>query len=524
MARGTVIGTAPTIAAPADFGAIVRQGTQDILAQQELKRQREEREQERVRKLFDDYGFDESLAQLEDTEFRTLDDSFKESVFKLRDNYYDTLQELKNVKDPVQEMQVKKRLGNINNSISVLKGSHDKMGTLLQDMTEKLQNDELSGVEEEKLSKILNSWDNGLVKVEFDEAGRANYLFYNEDGSVYDVMNQSELLKYSPYSKVDVYNVAQEAIKNIGKSEIDKISGRFINRVDEFGARQETAARTFVQERLQSDEFLADILNQATNGESTKKKDFTDEERRQAEDYLVGVIRNSYDESSKVTERPRYGTGTAATAESKIPFTVSTKPTQQGAVVQTDSQGNAILNFKKPASVDVARGGMNVESMKLNPTNGRITLTGQVITKVRELASGEQPTEEEVTNPMLSLVKDGDKLTINKIEDTSITYDPNSTSEENTRNLQKINSFAARNGMSDVNTMVGLAKQELNKYPAIQAAQTQQNKPAVDTSNMNEQELIDYYLNLNKPQEKTAEQILADYAEMSMNLIDQSNK
>jgi FMN phosphatase YigB (HAD superfamily) len=121
-AQSTVIGTGITQAPNVDFGQVVRQGVQDIITQQDKIKAEKERQEAKRAELYDKYGFDEELAVLPDSEFRTANDAALEAVSKLRDRYYDVYKQLEG--NP-NNIELRKRLGNITNNIKRLKATHE---------------------------------------------------------------------------------------------------------------------------------------------------------------------------------------------------------------------------------------------------------------------------------------------------------------------------------------------------------------------------------------------------------------
>ena len=154
-----------TQAIQTNFGDIVQRGVAGYQRAQALEDARQQREYDRQLEFEDRYGLDESLFQLEDTEFRTLNDATTEALAQARDRYYDVYKALQ--KDPTN-VDLKKRLGKVRNFVTTMGQSHQKMMEMGQNYLQKVQEGKISGVDEDNWREQLEAYDEGRVRVMMD--------------------------------------------------------------------------------------------------------------------------------------------------------------------------------------------------------------------------------------------------------------------------------------------------------------------------------------------------------------------
>jgi len=281
----------PTQAIQTNFGAIVQQGASTFAQNAERKRVQAERDYQKQLQFEDRYGIDESLFNLEDTEFRTVNDTTTEALSMARDRYYDVYKALQ--KDPTN-LDLKKRLGKIKNSVTNIGMSHQKMQALGEDYLKKIQNDEISGVDEEDWQTKLEAADEGRVAINYDADDNMQFLFYDKDGKLADVKGYKELLSGSLVNKIDVDTEVNELVKNIGGFKQSTVEGEYIRTQNVYGEAQQTQVNEWLDSQLKDDDVMADMLNQVTGGESKKKEGFTEEEYNKVKGYVERQVQGKY--------------------------------------------------------------------------------------------------------------------------------------------------------------------------------------------------------------------------------------
>ena len=289
--------------------APIEQDFGDDLVQAEQQGFKYREEDSKKRKAFDDkYGLNEDDYYLGDTEFRTVNDVGLETMNMYRDQHYNIYKELKN--DP-NNIELQKKYGTIKNSVNMLKEVHGKMKTVGEDYLKKVNNNEISGVHENAWREKLEAYDDGRVVVEPDEKGMPKLKFYDKEGNLTDAQNMKELISGSLYSKVNVPNETVAIVERLGRKAVDESTGGFVVTYDEWGTKQETTTNELLKAYSQSDEMVADILNQMTNGESIQEEGFTEQQREKVRQYMYNLVKGSYDEEQqkKPYNRPQPSQG-----------------------------------------------------------------------------------------------------------------------------------------------------------------------------------------------------------------------
>lgn len=393
MADGTSnIGSAPTRAANVDFGGIMNQGLDRLAQNQERERLAVERQDKKNQEFEDRYGIDESLYVLEDTEFRTVNDTATEAVSMYRDRYYDVFTQLK---DDPNNIDLKKRLGKITNSVKKLSASNNKMKEIGDKYVTMLENDQLSGVVEDNWREILEATEDGRVKVQMDGDDNMQYLFYNKKGKLEEVIPFKELIGETLIEKVDLDTQLNALVESIGTDELDSVSGRFIKTSNVFGADQARFVNDFIDsyvgtdsKSLETNPVLADLLNQATGGSSKKQKDFTERERQQVKEFLLQQTKDRFDEKVKLKERAQPRATSAADQKRLTGADINVSRTAEG--VNRDSDGNIQFTIAKPVALDPTKSDRRIDAISLSP-EGKLQVSGEDRRKVK----GVQPSDTE---------------------------------------------------------------------------------------------------------------------------------
>lgn len=396
MANGnTNIGVRPTTPVTTDFGGIVQQGVQGILQQREKQRLEQERQDQKRQEFEDRYGIEEDLYVLPDTEFRTVNDATTEALSQYRDRYYDVYKALQ--RNP-NDIELKKRLGNITNSVKRMRASHEKFVELGDQGLQMIAEDRMSGVDEDRWREQVQGYDEGKFAIRLDEQDNMQFLFYDNNGSLAQVVPYNEFAREGIYSKVDVQEEVNGMLKMIGRDRFDEVTGRFIETVDRWGARQDLQARTLVRQQLVSDEVIADLLNQATNGTSKKRTDFTDREVQLVEDYMVNSIRNAYSEANTLRERPfppqrRPRTGSGGQGD-PISTDLIQPATADGQPSISDD-GRFRFTIAQPIAVDPTKSDRKIDVIEAT-ADGNIIFRGEDREKIKGIQDSENKSEEDV--------------------------------------------------------------------------------------------------------------------------------
>jgi hypothetical protein len=371
------IGANPTTAANVDFGAIMNQNLDRLALNQERDRLAAEREAKRNQEFEDKYGINEDQYVLEDTQFRDINDAATEAVSLLRDRRWKVYQELK--QNPSDEN--KKRLGKIDNSVKKLSASNQKMAELSETFVTMLENDEISGVDEDRIRNMIESVERGDIKVHLDNDDNMSYLFYDKNKKLQDVTSFGDLMKESPTKRIDLDTELDAIVKAVGTDDIDTVNGRYIKSSNVFGEDQARFVNGEIDAFLGTDErslevnpTLADLLNQATGGSSKKTKNFTEDERQFVKNYLLQQTKDRYSESIKLKERQQPRAQSAADA--KKPKAADINIAFQGSQPTRDSEGNFVFTISKPVAVDPTKSDRKIDTIK-SDSQGNIIVEGE---------------------------------------------------------------------------------------------------------------------------------------------------
>jgi len=383
-----------------------RRDRQEALQNEEIKRRR-------LNDLEDRFGINEDDYVLEGTEFRTVNDAATESVSLLRDEYYNTYKQLQ--ADPTN-IELKKKLGKLSNGAKSLKQTNEKFKEIGEQYVTALGEDQISGVDETEWKERLEAYDEGRVKTKLDENGDLNYLFYDKDGSFSDAVSFNDFVKGSLIKKVDIGSEADAFLESIGSTKKDEVTGAFIKTEDVFGARQREQASELVTGFLDSDDIVADVLNQM-NG-SRQRSDFTEDQKIQAHNYLVEQIENRYDETISLKNRPIRQPRAKTASELKQPSTskLNVATDNGGALLRN---GNVVFTYAGGLQIDPNKTDRAIDRIQMSP-DGQITLFGQDKIKIKgvegETDAQKVAKKENITLADLIEETDGNKVTYYKKE------------------------------------------------------------------------------------------------------------
>ena len=495
------IGANPTQPVNVNFRGIMNQGLDRLAQNQERDRIAAEREAKKNQEFEDRYGINEDLFFLEDTEFRTVNDTATEAVSMYRDRYWDVFTQLK--KEP-NNLQLKKRLGKINNSVKHLSAANQKIKETGEKYIEMLENDQVSGVDEDKWREVLEATEDGRVKVNMDEDDNMQYLFYNKNGQLQDVIAFKELVNGSLTEKVDLDSQLDALVESIGTDQIDKVTGRFITSSNVFGADQARFVNDFIDSyvgtdssSLETNPVLADLLNQATGGSSKKKSNFTEDERQFVKNYLMQQTKDRYDESIKLRERPQPRAVSAGSR--KTPMTGDINIAFQGSQPQTDDIGRYVFTIAKDINIDPTKSDRKIDQIRTDK-EGNIAIFGEDRIKIKNTppnATAESVAKEEgVPKSMVEKLLDSDGKITYYVRKEFSTDDM--SPDQRSKIINKVgNMFGVEDELGLRNILYQDMVDKFGKETADQIINTQPPRPKQSpTSGMTPEEKIEYYRNL----------------------------
>jgi hypothetical protein len=446
-----------------DFGGIVQQGIGMVQQAQENARLKEEARHKKLLEFEDRYGIPEEKFQLEDTQFRTVNDVTTEALAQARDRYYDVYKALQ--QDPTN-IDLKKRLGKIKNTVTQLGSTHQKFMALGEDYLAKIENDEISGVDEEDWREKLEAADEGRLAVTYDENDNMQILFYDKEGAIGDVMPYKSLLGSSLTKRVDVDDQVDAVVKTLGQDIETKSEGGYLVKRNIFGDRQKNTVSDWIDGQLGTDEaslqtndVMADLLYQASNGTIKKKENFTEEERQNVKQWLINKV------EGKVTQSVERQADPLALARERA-ATTPTKDTRRGAdLIQVATSGNAPIvesdggltfTLGKPSAIDATKSDRAVNRIRYNPDNDSIVLEAQNRIKLKDVQEMEDIKKKKPKTLFEEIMGEDNKVQYYMIENVEI-------SSSTATGMKEINTFANYNEMGNA---ANLKQILINKFNA----------------------------------------------------------
>lgn len=244
------------------------------------------------------------------TGFDTYDDIARDGTNYIMDKYIDYNRLAKEALDngnlkakneyEMKMMKLKSSFGNVKN---------------FQDHFAKLNADYVKMANEGKVSGVDKEWENIMqsiimkknVSFRTDKDDNLVYLgFYEgEDGEQIPFeIKQSDMINgtFRPYQKQQIAGkggLIDGILHTLGKMKKDEITGYTITTNQIWDKERETATNIQIDSMLESDEVMADLYYQITDGKSTKRKDFTNKERELVKTKMFDLVRAGYDEEIK---------------------------------------------------------------------------------------------------------------------------------------------------------------------------------------------------------------------------------
>tara|TARA_R110000822_G_scaffold36734_12_gene103239 strand:- start:5944 stop:7518 length:1575 start_codon:yes stop_codon:yes gene_type:complete len=443
----------PTQAIQTNFGQIAQQGVAQVQQAQALEDQRKEAKYKKMQDLEDRYGIPAEDFMLEDTEFRTLNDVQTEAMSGARDKYYDVFKKLE--QDPTN-VGLKKQLSRIKGSVGAIQSTHEKFMALGEEYVTKMENDEISGVDEDDLFEKLQAVEKGRYKIRWDDNDRLQVITYDEKGEISDTLNYKELINRDVISKVKVDEDLDKLMERIGEDNLTTAQGGRLVTTNAFGARQEQAAMEHIDSVLGTNEAslnennaLADLLYQQSNGKIKKRGNFTEDERQQVKEWMMNKVRGRYDNKVTMAGDPVWNQRQAnanrsnrslTKAEMEAPdskkLSVSTIGGDTNEPLMRD--GKMLFNYNGAIQLDAAKTSTRYDGIQYG-ADGQIEIIGQKLIKEKGIQTVDdeavvQKTREEIaTKNKVSLGsvvaeyiadKAGNKMVTYYVEKPDVTSDP----------------------------------------------------------------------------------------------------
>jgi len=448
MANGsTNIGVRPTQAVSTNFGDIAQRGLDNAARVRQERRIDQERQYKKFKDFQDQYGIDESQFVLDDTFSRTLNDTVTEALSNYRDRLYDVHVQLQ--QDPTN-VDLKKRFGKIQNSVKKIGMVHEKFKEYGTKGLEMLENDQISGVDEDAWTSRVSKYENMNVGVNINDKDDMEILLYDDEGNLDEVIpSYGSMADFNIIPKVDLDTELDDFVESIGRDNIEELRGNMFVTEDTFGEGQSSFVSQYIDSWLGTDsnslkdnDVLADILNQATNGESKKRNNFTEEDREIARDFLFDQIRGRFDTEITMQQRTSSGSGSGRSSKDS---TANIFPATNNGVPEVDNSGNFVFSLDSPRALTAAKSDIRIQSLK-GSADGRITLVGEDREKVKGNPQSPEEAAEVANVPLEKIFSsqgNNGVVTYYLRNPFSVTYKSGENNEEAKR---LINAFAGQVG------------------------------------------------------------------------------
>jgi hypothetical protein len=195
---------------------------------------------------------------------------------------------------------------------------------------------------------------------------------------------------FAPYDKQQLTGdkgIVDSILHTLGKREVSSVSGFSTFTSQQFGPQQQQSARAQIQTYMTSDAFVADVLNQKKG--SVKRTGFTDQERKEAEDFIYKMVEAGYD--TKYAEKRDFSAENAAQKDSGGLATIELKTeTKSGKPLDVsgpkeEGQDQIMYNFTlgNPVNLGVGDKTRMINSIQMGPDGG-IQFSGQIKVGYRE--------------------------------------------------------------------------------------------------------------------------------------------
>ncbi len=280
-----------------DFGNNLTQAENQGFRYRREQRLIDELDRKRRKDFEDKYAINPDDYFLESTEFRTVNDVGREAIHQIRDRMFEIKGRLN--KNP-NNLELQKQWDKLSYSIKALKDGHAKFKDIGTNYLELVEDDAISGLDEDVWRGRLEAYDEGRLKVMLDKDNNLNYQFFDKDGKFVEDVNYKDLIQGSLRRRIDINQEAKDFLVGIGATKLDQNTGGFVKTINEWGSRQDAQATQLTNAYLENPDILDDVLYQAGLGADDIEVLPDDQKKRIASDYLKGVIRGAYDEATSL--------------------------------------------------------------------------------------------------------------------------------------------------------------------------------------------------------------------------------
>lgn len=335
-------------------------------AAQERQNNKLLKEREQIRQDKKEEEFDKNFGSLEEfrnklSGFKTYDQIGADYTTKVRDEYvkeYNRASEALRTGNAQERRDAEMRMRTLKGTFVQVNDMTDRFAKLFEEYKNKTN---ISGVDADWQNKIQSVLVDKNFEFVIDKNGSplAKGIFKNKNGKdeLFEI-NYQELMdgSFRSYDRQEIRGkggLVEKVLTSLGTYEEIKEKGLITTTSKLWNDNIEKAVDVHLSTMIGDDEIVADILNQL-DATSTKKKDFSDEEKKKVRNALYSAIRGGYDEkySEKFnSDKATYQLGTAKLAEeirsNKADEETARKNAATAAIVAQSGIITALANKKK---------------------------------------------------------------------------------------------------------------------------------------------------------------------------------
>lgn len=282
-----------------------------------------------------------------------------------------------------------------------------------------------------------------------------------------------------------------DMLSTMGKRKYDEETGQYITTTQTWDDEAERQFTAKVKGLQSNDRTMYSLLKQASGGEITKKKDFTDSDKQLVEDFLRFQVKGGYDTEESMKVRT---------------MTVEEREAEAAKNRAVTMRGQDIGKEKADASNQIALKKLALEEWKAQNPNKTLSKGDEkkaqneaLVVKFYEVAKAIGNLGDKADDAQVQKVLDDSGLGFIADTDWQLWFQDNEFDIGTVKDIKNKDAFKIVKGMAK---KAGLEMKDTDVREAINAIQAgkAEEKPAGTkaTEGMTAQEKIDYYKNLNK--------------------------
>ena len=304
--------------------------------------------------------------------------------------------------DLMKKRELEGKLMKVKNSFKEFSKGQKAYGELNTKYVEGAQNGSISGVDAGSWEAVMEaSAVNFNVAARLDDNDNLLYTgiadFQDGQRKPFEVSN-ADLINgnFAPIQKQQLSGdkgVVDNILKTLGKRTTDRTTGFTTTTYQTFDGLRQKAAKDQIMALTQSDDFIADILNQM-NG-STKRTGFNSEDIKSVEDQLYSWVQAGYSEEISTDFDSSRATESRKSREKKpTSINIQIKTSTAGIPITAENAGVTSYHYSigAPITLGVGDKSFRINSLSYSPTTGQIAYEGEKLIKPKGTLRDKDPT------------------------------------------------------------------------------------------------------------------------------------